>query len=81
MMKKPPSEFPYIVTRLMPAVYQNEIVEHFTDRQKLIEDVKARVKKARFRMCIVFGPKDAVFINPDGTVIESSNVPSGGFNL
>ena len=81
MMKKTPSEFPYIVTRLIPAVYQNKRVEHFTDRQSLIEEVKARAKKVKCRMCIVFGLKDAVYIEPDGTVKESSAAPSGGFNL
>ena len=50
-------------------------------REALIEEVKVQVNSGRFRMCVVFGPDDAVFVEKDGVLNPSTTQPSGGFKL
>lgn len=50
-------------------------------REALMEAVKHEARRRRFRMCIVFGERDALYIEPDGKVSQSSDPPSGGLDL
>jgi len=51
-------------------------------RNSLIEILEYLTRTSGFRMCAVFGEKDAVFVESDGRVNPSIEVPSGGiFNV
>ena len=51
-------------------------------RTALIEVLEYLTRTSGFRMCAVFGEKDAVFVEPDGQVNPSIEAPSGGiFNV
>jgi hypothetical protein len=102
--------FPYLVVRLIAAVYVNEkihigpwppvnrkpwwiVVVHPNPRengrlrpevrQAVIDQVIARCRAQKsFRMCIVFGKDEQVFVEPDGTFkVERDKVPSMSFPL
>lgn len=47
----------------------------------LIEAVRNAVTTTRFRMCLVWAPTSCSFVEPDGSVRDSSEPPSGGFPL
>jgi hypothetical protein len=71
-------KYPYIVVRLMPAVYN--VIPKFSEMslEDLVSEAKAISKKHNYRTCVVLGPKRAVYIEPDGRVNESDSIPSGG---
>ena len=101
--------FPYLVVRLMPAVYNcypiefawngntSSIPEALTlfepnpfdadgnltpeCRRKLIELVGFEARETGFRMCVVFGPKEAVYVEPEGAILEASQLPVGGVDI
>jgi hypothetical protein len=50
-------------------------------RQRLIETVKDQVRTGGCSQCIVLGPKEALYVEPDGTVKQSTQPPSGGVVL
>lgn len=50
-------------------------------REALIAQVMIAVKASRFRMCIVEGPGQAIYIEPDGSVIFNRTAPSGGIQI
>lgn len=50
-------------------------------REVVIETVHAHVVRYRFRMCVVFGPKDVCFLEPDGSRNFSDDRPSGGVRI
>jgi hypothetical protein len=47
-------------------------------RQFLADAVLAAVRRTGFRMCLVFGEQDALFIEKDGSMNPSNDPPSGG---
>ena len=101
------SRYPYVIVRIMAAVYSERRVTFEVSgqgtsvvyvpfeneprdgdgnlnpraREALIEEVKVQVNSGRFRMCVVFGPDDAVFVEKDGVLNPSTTPPSGGFKL
>ena len=50
-------------------------------RQKFIDATLQTVCRSGFRMCVVFGPEDAVFCERDGTTVASNEPPSGGVRM
>ena len=50
-------------------------------RAALIDALLGFTARSRIRMCAVFGPNDAVYVEPNGTVKESNERPSGGVIL
>lgn len=50
----------------------------FARREALIDALLGFTARSRIRMCAVFGPNDAVYVEPDGTVKKSNERPSGG---
>jgi thioredoxin-related protein len=44
----------------------------------LVKIVSLECQKGNRRMCVVFGPKECVYCEPDGTTKESDGPPSGG---
>jgi hypothetical protein len=47
-------------------------------RQFLADAVLTAVRRTGFRMCLVFGEQDALFIEKDGSMSPSNEPPSGG---
>jgi hypothetical protein len=50
-------------------------------RQRLIETVKDQVRTGGYSQCIVLGPQESLYVEPDGTVKQSTQPPSGGVVL
>ena len=50
-------------------------------RNSLIEVLEYLTRTSGFRMCAVFGEKDAVFVEPDGQVNPGTEPPSGGIKF
>jgi hypothetical protein len=73
-------EKPYLVERLMPAVYRRREVEvpAGLGRDDLIAWAGDQAVAARRRMCLVLGPEDCVYLEPDGCWQPSSEPPRGG---
>ncbi len=71
-----PSTYPYLVTKVA-AFFQ---IKHLPDkpREELLADALERSVRLKLRSCVVFGPKDCVYVEPDGTQKESDQPPSGG---
>jgi hypothetical protein len=72
------TKYPYIVVRLMPAVYN--VIPKFSEMslEDLVSEAKAISKKHNFKVCVVLGPKKGIYIEPDGRVEECDSIPSGG---
>jgi hypothetical protein len=49
-------------------------------RQAAIAAVRDQVTATGHRMCAVFGPKDCIYIEPDGSNVVSVRPPSGGLS-
>ncbi len=69
---------PYIVERLMPAVYRRVGVPEGLNAGALIEVVRSRSSSLNRRMCLVLGPEDCWYMEPDGSMKWSGDPPSGG---
>jgi hypothetical protein len=50
-------------------------------RKALVKMTLLECQKANRRMCVVFGPKECVYCEPDGSTEESDGPPSGGLDL
>jgi len=103
-------KYPYLVIRLMPAVYQRHqitvyrgealakishdknFVQHpepITDegvitpgcRKLILDAVFEAVTRTKFRMAVVWGEEEASYVEPDGSINESTEPPSGGVPL
>ena len=103
-------KYPYLIIRLMPAVYQRHqinvfrgeplveighsknLVQHpepITDdgvitpgcRTLILDAVLEAVTRTKFRMAVVWGEKEASYVEPDGSINESTEPPSGGVPL
>jgi len=79
----PDARYPYLVIRLMPAVYMPKpLRRHATRAQVIALGWKTMDKwKRKHRVCIVFGPNDALYLDPDGHASENSAIPSGGLGV
>ncbi len=71
-------QYPYVVIRYMPAVYDVRPVPPSMARERLIAVILSEVRRTRFRMCCVFAPNDCVYCEPDGTTRASDEPPAGG---
>ena len=60
---------PYLLVRLMPAVYGIARLPDTLARERLIAlaQHEHRTNSRQLPMCVVFGLEDAVYIQPDGT--------------
>lgn len=50
-------------------------------RTLLLNAVKEAVMRTKFRMSVVWGEGDASYVEPDGSIQQSSSTPSGGVQL
>jgi hypothetical protein len=65
--------------KALTLVFPQPFVEgRLTDRCKevLIEVVKHEVRRTQYRMCIVFGEADCIFVEPDGATRFSDEPPT-----
>ena len=65
-------------TFLVP-VFQSENEASDTDRAVLVERLVDLSRSTERRTCAVFGPDDAVYVEPTGECKASSDIPRGGF--
>ncbi len=69
---------PYLVERLMPAVYRRVELSEADDESVLIEEANERGISSGRRVCLVFGPDRCLYLEPDGSWEWSGDAPSGG---
>ena len=69
---------PYLVERLMPAVYRRRPVPGGLARDDLIAWAGDEAVAAGRGMCLVLGPEECVYLTPDGCWEESAEPPRGG---
>jgi hypothetical protein len=69
---------PYLVERLMPAVYRRVELPEADDESVLIEASNDRCISSGRRVCLVFGPDRCLYLEPDGSWEWSGDAPSGG---
>ena len=50
-------------------------------RERTLDAVQAAVTAGGHRMCVVFGPRDTVFVELDGRRVKSEERPSGGVRV
>ena len=102
-------QFPYLVVRLMAAVYYRYPIEFvhngnanpdpealtvfesdpfdadgkltLESKRKLIEVVSFEARETGLRMCVVFGPMEAVYVEPEGAIREAARPPVGGVDI
>lgn len=69
LQQRPHARFPYLLVRLMPAVYGVACLPDTLARERLIAlaQHEHRTNARQLSMCVVFGLEDAVYIRPDGT--------------
>jgi hypothetical protein len=69
---------PYLVERLMPAVYRRVELPEADDESVLIEAANDRCISSGRRVCLVFGLDRCLYLEPDGSWEWSGDAPSGG---
>src|SRR5687767_11493440 len=72
--------YPFLVVRLETGVRRIHLLPQEAGRLQLLAlSVRAMDHFERqFRMCVVLGPSDAIYLEPDGNVYASSIVPPLG---
>lgn len=50
-------------------------------RRKLIEVVSFEARETGLRMCVVFGPNEVVYVEPEGVIQEAAQPPVGGVDI
>ena len=72
---------PYLVTRLLPAVYRPEALSPFDTREAMLAIARRRAASTRLSVCLVLAPNNCVYVEPDGTIERSADLPRGGFRF
>jgi hypothetical protein len=69
--------FPYLVTRLAPAIYH---ISLFPDlpKERLEEIASRQFRFNRLDCCLVTGPEAGIYYRPSGKVENSRTIPAGG---
>ncbi len=50
-------------------------------KQVLFEAIQDAAKQMQFRMCIVWAKDDCLYLEPEGILINSKEIPSGGLEI
>lgn len=81
-MQRPHAPYPYLVVRLMPAVYGIAPLPASLDRESLIvlAQTESRALMGERSMCLVFAEDDALYIGSDGTPYAGPR-PWGGHKV
>src|SRR5690242_19015822 len=77
------ARYPYLVIRMMSAVYSVRPLPSDLSRDLLVALAWSAMNgfEGRFRMCLVLGPEEALYLEPGGTSQLLADPPSGGLNL
>ena len=77
------ARYPYLVIRIMSAVYSLRPLPKDLSRDVLVALAWSAMDafERRFRICLVLGLKEALYLEPDGTSYLVADPPSGGLNL
>ena len=70
--------FPYLTTRIVPALYHITLLPADTPETTLLELAQAQASANRLDTCLVLHPRLAVFFWPDGRVTRTDTPPRGG---
>ena len=69
---------PYLVVRLMSAVYRRENLPGVLSRGEMIRIAERRSTTTGRRVCLVLGAGRCIYFEPDGRRTWSEAAPSGG---
>lgn len=74
---------PYLVVRVIPAVYMIVSMPAHTSMRVLIAHAWTKMAKLgqRHRMCLVVSPRRGLYLEPDGASTWKNEIPAGGFQL
>lgn len=74
---------PYLVVRLIPAVYMIVRLPAHANTRTLVAQAWTKMAKLgqRHRMCLVVSRCRGLFMEPDGTSTWRNEVPAGGFQM
>lgn len=74
--------YPYIIIRAMSAVYSVKYPDNLNiSKDDLLKWAKSESKKWNKRVCAVFSKNECVYIELNGTVKHSNDLPAGGIVL
>lgn len=72
--------FPYFVTRFGPAIYHISVLPDLPP-DHLREIAARQFRFNRFESCLVTGPDAGIYYHPDGEIVGSPTIPTGGMLL
>lgn len=72
---------PYLVERLMAAVYRRENLPVFIGRGEMIRIAEKRSSTTGRRVCLVLGVGKCIYFEPDGRRTWAEDAPSGGVGI
>ncbi len=77
------ARYPYLVIRIMSGVYSVLPLPSDLSRELVVALAWSAMDafERRFRVCLVLGPKEALYLEPEGTSHLLADPPSGGLNL
>lgn len=75
------SSYPYVVIRLLPAVYRIVPVTRELAPGELQEEARRYASCTDVRCCVVLGERACVYVEPDGSSRGSAQLPEGGVRL
>jgi hypothetical protein len=74
---------PYLVIRVMPAVYLTVPLPTHANTRMLVARAWAIMSRLgqRHRMCLVVSPKRGRYLEPGGSSVWRSDIPGGGIRI
>ncbi len=78
-----PIRYPYLVVRIIPAVYRIKPLPQNLIREALVELgwKEFHANQGRFQISVVFGPHECRYLKADGTVTSSNTPPTSDVRL
>jgi hypothetical protein len=73
--------FPYLLTRVMPAVYHALAMPGDWERERLVEAARYQARANRLDTCLLLSLRDALFIGTNGNEAWLPDIPRGGIIL
>jgi len=73
--------FPYIVTKIVPALYHIILVPGEYGRAILMDIARRQVLANRLQTCLVFGEGRSAYFSEDGSSVDQDTVPKSAFVL
>jgi hypothetical protein len=73
--------FPYLLTRLIPALYHILVLPADWERERLLEAARYQAWANRMETCLALSPTQALYVGTTGKEAWHSDVPRGGIIL